>query len=92
VELATAQIRASASPAKYAIEQDEKPGCRDRMEPRLFPLPQANSASRIFFDLDLLQDVALSRAHARQVGCGSTYRDASVGNGVMKLLQYEANG
>jgi hypothetical protein len=34
----------------------------------------------------------LSRAHARQVGCGSTYRHASVDNGVMKLLQHEANG
>jgi hypothetical protein len=34
----------------------------------------------------------LSRAHARQVGRGSTYRHASVGNGVMKLLQHEANG
>ena len=52
----------------------------------------ANFASGILFDLDLVQDDALSRAHARQVGCGGTYRHASVGNGVMKLLQHKANG
>jgi hypothetical protein len=31
VELGTVQIRASATPAKSAIEQDEKSGCRDRL-------------------------------------------------------------
>ena len=52
----------------------------------------ANFPSRILFDLDLLQEAPLSRAHARQVGRSSTYRHTSVDNGVMKLLQHEANG
>ena len=43
-------------------------------------------------DLNLLQDVRLQRTPARQIGYGSTYHHASVGNGVMKLFQHEANG
>jgi uncharacterized caspase-like protein len=80
-------------PAKLVVSEPLQNAQADvRRRALIVSSPASKRTSRILFDLDPLQDVPLSRAHARQVGCGSTYRHASVDNGVMKLLQHEANG